>query len=57
MNPALEDLQLKKTDNDVEKVRAVVRSDRQPTMRIIASELNLNHASVHQILTQATKHC
>ena len=41
-----------KTDNDVEKVRALVRSDCQLTVRMIASELNLNHTTVHQILTQ-----
>jgi len=29
-----------------------VRSDRRPTVRMIASELNLNHTMVHQILTQ-----
>ena len=31
-----------KTDNNVEKVRALVRSDRRLTEGMIASELNLN---------------
>jgi len=29
-----------------------VRSDRRLTVRMIASELNLNHTTVHQILTE-----
>jgi len=41
-----------KTDNSVEKVRALVRSDCRLTVRMIASYLNLNHTTVHQILTQ-----
>ena len=36
----------------MEKVRALVRSDRRLTVRMIASELNLNHTTFHQILTQ-----
>ena len=40
-----------KTDNN-EKVRTLVRSDRRLTGRMIASELNLNKTTVHQILTQ-----
>ena len=40
-----------KTDNNVEIVGALVRSDRRLTVRMIASELNLNHTTVHQILT------
>jgi len=40
-----------KTDNYVEIVRALVRSDCRLTVRMIASELNLNHTTVHQILT------
>ena len=35
-----------KTDNNVEKVRALVRSDLWLTVRMIASELNLNHSTV-----------
>jgi hypothetical protein len=46
-----------KTDNTVKDVPAIVRSDRQLTVRNIASELNLNYTMVHQILPQATKHC
>ena len=41
-----------KTDNNVEIVRALVRSDRRLTVRMIASELNLKHTSVHQILSE-----
>ena len=33
-------------------VRALVRSERRLTVRMIASELNLNHTTVHQILTE-----
>jgi len=40
------------TDKNLEKVRALVRSDRRLTVRMIASELNLNNITVHQILTQ-----
>ena len=52
MNSALEDLQLQKTDNNVETVGALVWSDCRLTVRMIASELNLNHTMVHQILTE-----
>jgi hypothetical protein len=38
-----------KTDNNVELVRALERSDRRPTVRMIASELSLNHTTVTQI--------
>ena len=41
-----------KTDNNVEKVRALVRPDRRLTVRMIAGELNFNHTTVHHILTQ-----
>jgi len=41
-----------KTDNNVEIVQALLRSDRRLTVRMIASELNLNHTTVHQILTE-----
>ena len=41
-----------KTDDNVERVRSLVRSDRRLTLRIISSELNLNQFTVHQILTQ-----
>ena len=45
-----------KTDNNVEIVRALVRSDRRLTVRMIASELNLNQATVHRILTLGISH-
>jgi hypothetical protein len=41
-----------KIDANVERVRALVRSDHRLTVRMIGSELNLNHTTVHQILTQ-----
>jgi len=41
-----------KTDDNVESVRSLVRSDRRLTLRMISSELNLNRFTVHQILTQ-----
>ena len=40
------------TDDNVERVRSLVRSDRRLTLRMISSELNLNRFTVHQILTQ-----
>jgi len=41
-----------KTDENVEIVRSLVRSDSQLILRMISSELNLNRFTVHQILTQ-----
>jgi len=41
-----------KMDDDVERVRSLVRSDCQLTLRMISSELNLNRFTIHQILTQ-----
>ena len=41
-----------KTDDNVETVRSLVRSDRRLKLRMISSELNLNQFIVHQILTQ-----
>ena len=41
-----------KTDDNVERVRSVVRSDRRLMLRMISSELNLNRFTVHKILTQ-----
>ena len=41
-----------KTDDSVERVRSLVRSDRWLTLRMISSVLNLNRFTVHQILTQ-----
>ena len=40
------------TDDNVERVRSLVRSDRRLTLRMISSELNLNRFTVHQFLTQ-----
>lgn len=39
-----------RNDENVERIRDLVRSDRRLTVRLIA-ELNLNHTTVHQILT------
>ena len=36
----------------MEIVRDLLRSDRRLTVRMIASELNLNHTTVYQILTE-----
>ena len=41
-----------KTDENVERMRSLVRPDRRVTLRMISSELNLNRFTVHQILTQ-----
>ena len=41
-----------KTNNNVEKVLVLVRSDCRLTVRMITSELNFNYTTVHQILTQ-----
>ncbi|GFX44410.1 protein GVQW3 [Trichonephila clavipes] len=44
----------KTVENDV-KIRDLVRSDRPLTVRMIGEELNLNHTTVHQILTNELK--
>ena len=41
-----------KLDNNVERVRSLVRPDHRLTLIMISSELNLNQFTVHQILTQ-----
>jgi len=41
-----------KTDDSVERVRSLMRSDRRLTLRLISSELHLNRFTAHQILTQ-----
>ena len=41
-----------KTEDNVERVRSLVRSDRRLTLRMISCELNLKRFTVHQILTQ-----
>jgi len=45
-------LSTSRTDDSVEIVRSLVRSDRRLTLRMISSELNLNQLTVHQILIQ-----
>jgi DNA-binding IclR family transcriptional regulator len=40
-----------KTDDNVERIRSLVRSDRRFTFRMISNDLNLNRFTVHQILT------
>ncbi|GFW90301.1 transposable element Tc1 transposase [Trichonephila clavipes] len=44
-----------KTAENVVRVRDLVRLDRRLTVRMIGEELNLNHTSVHQILTNELK--
>ena len=44
-------LSTSKTDNNVETVRSLVRSDRRLMLRMINCELNLNRFTVHRILT------
>ncbi|GFX21018.1 HTH_48 domain-containing protein [Trichonephila clavipes] len=44
-----------KTAENVVRVQDPVRSDRRLTVRMIAEELNLNHITVHQILTSELK--
>ncbi|GFX89540.1 protein GVQW3 [Trichonephila clavipes] len=44
-----------KTAENVVRARDLVRSDRRLTVRMIGEELNLNHATVHQILTNELK--
>ena len=38
-----------KTEDNVERVRSLVRSDHRMTLRMISSELNLNRFTVRQI--------
>ena len=42
---------MSKTDENVTKVRDLVRFDRHLTVRMISSVLNLNRQTVHEILT------
>ncbi|GFW23230.1 protein GVQW3 [Trichonephila clavipes] len=44
-----------KTAENVVRVQDLVRSDRRLTVRMIGEELNLNHTTVHQILTNELK--
>jgi len=49
-NLVLEDLARQKTDENVTKLRDLVRSDRRLTVRMNSS-VNLNRQTVHEILT------
>ena len=51
-NLVLEDLAHQKTDKSVTKVMALMRSDRSLTVKMIGSELNLHHRTIHDILTK-----
>ncbi|GFW59069.1 protein GVQW3 [Trichonephila clavipes] len=44
-----------KNAENVVRVRDLVRSDRRLTVRTIGEELNLNHTTIHQILTNELK--
>jgi len=41
-----------RTDANVDRVRAVVRSDRRLGVRVIAEELNINRETVRQIVKE-----
>jgi orotate phosphoribosyltransferase-like protein len=43
---------MSKTEENMTKVGALVRSDQHLTVTVISSELNLNHQTVHYILTE-----
>jgi hypothetical protein len=43
---------ISETDDNVERVKSLVRSDRGLTLRMISSELSLNRFTIHQILTR-----
>jgi DNA-directed RNA polymerase sigma subunit (sigma70/sigma32) len=44
-----------KTDENVDKVRTLVRNDRHLSIRMIAKELNVDKETVRQILTENLK--
>jgi hypothetical protein len=44
-----------KTDENVDKVRTLVRNDRRLSIRMIAEELNVDKETVRQILTEKLK--
>jgi len=50
--PRVERTSTSKTDDNVERVRSLVRSVHRLTLRMISSELNLYRFTLHQILTQ-----
>ena len=41
-----------KTEENIERVRQVVRGDRRLTVRIIADEVGMNHNAVWEIITE-----
>ena len=43
---------MSKTDKNVTEVRALMMSDRRLTVRMIGCELNLNHQTIHDIMTR-----
>ena len=45
-------LSTSKTDDNVERMRSLVRSDRRLTLRMVSSEFHLNRFTVQQILTE-----
>jgi DNA-directed RNA polymerase sigma subunit (sigma70/sigma32) len=44
-----------KTDENVDKVRTLVRNDRRLSIRLIAEEFNVDKETVRQILTENLK--
>lgn len=40
-----------RTDENVDRIRELVRSDRRLTIRMIGEQLNLSHTTVRQVLT------
>jgi DNA-directed RNA polymerase sigma subunit (sigma70/sigma32) len=44
-----------KTDENVDKVRTLVRNDRRLSIRMVADELNVDKETVRQILTENLK--
>ncbi|GFX18950.1 protein GVQW3 [Trichonephila clavipes] len=53
--PRSERPSVSETAENVVRLRDLVRSDRRLTVRMIGEELNLNHTTVHQILTNELK--
>jgi hypothetical protein len=51
-NLVLEDLERQITDENVTKMRTLVRSYRRLTVIMNGSEVNLNHQTFHDILTE-----
>ncbi|GFU20951.1 protein GVQW3 [Trichonephila clavipes] len=55
IEPRSERPSVSKTTENIVRVRYLVRSDRRLTVRMIGEELNLNHTTIHQILTNELK--